>query len=170
MRTCSKCGCLESNTILFPKTKNVCKKCKAEYRHQYYLRHAEHIKSVQKSYYESTKPIYVARKAKWYIENREERRRRNKIDFQINRQKYYQYKYARNRKMGKPDQDTLRAIPLIRMMPCGYCGSEGGTVDHILPVSRGGINHWTNMFPACSKCNDSKGKRTPEEWVNRWYL
>jgi len=30
-------------------------------------------------------------------------------------------------------------------------------VDHSIPQSRGGTNHLNNLFPACIKCNRSKG-------------
>jgi 5-methylcytosine-specific restriction endonuclease McrA len=50
---------------------------------------------------------------------------------------------------------------------CAYCGgrfSEGElTVEHILPVSRGGRHEWTNVVTACRSCNTRKGNRRPEE-------
>jgi hypothetical protein len=50
---------------------------------------------------------------------------------------------------------------------CGYCGGRFAeselTVEHILPVSRGGRSLWTNVVTACRSCNTRKGNRTPEE-------
>ena len=59
---------------------------------------------------------------------------------------------------------------------CIYCGiTLGGkqrgkimakdsfTVDHILPISRGGQNTWGNTACACPVCNQRKGNRTPHE-------
>lgn len=46
---------------------------------------------------------------------------------------------------------------------CGYCGEHGNTVDHILPVSRGGQSTWQNTIVACVICNTRKGNRTPGE-------
>ncbi|WP_412540195.1 HNH endonuclease [Longispora sp. K20-0274] len=46
---------------------------------------------------------------------------------------------------------------------CGYCGKAASTIDHILPRSRGGQNHWENTVAACSACNGRKGDRTPSE-------
>jgi 5-methylcytosine-specific restriction endonuclease McrA len=37
------------------------------------------------------------------------------------------------------------------------------TVDHLLPVSRGGEDTWENLVAACVECNNRKGDRTPEE-------
>lgn len=46
---------------------------------------------------------------------------------------------------------------------CAYCGGHGSTVDHILPVSRGGPSSWPNTVIACVACNTRKGNRTPQE-------
>ena len=37
------------------------------------------------------------------------------------------------------------------------------TVDHIIPLSRGGKNHWGNVLLASAEANSKKGNRTPEE-------
>jgi hypothetical protein len=46
---------------------------------------------------------------------------------------------------------------------CAYCRRPGTTIDHILPVSRGGRSTWLNTVAACYDCNQLKGDRTPEE-------
>jgi hypothetical protein len=47
---------------------------------------------------------------------------------------------------------------------CGYCdASFAGTVDHILPRSRGGPDTWGNLIACCAECNCYKSDRTPEE-------
>jgi 5-methylcytosine-specific restriction endonuclease McrA len=46
---------------------------------------------------------------------------------------------------------------------CAYCGGRAATVDHILPLSRGGPNTWTNTVAACASCNALKADRTPDE-------
>jgi 5-methylcytosine-specific restriction endonuclease McrA len=50
---------------------------------------------------------------------------------------------------------------------CAYCGvafSEAElTVEHIVPVSRGGRHGWTNVVTSCRACNTRKGSRLPEE-------
>jgi hypothetical protein len=45
---------------------------------------------------------------------------------------------------------------------CAYCGAENSTtVDHVLPVARGGDDSEANLVCACVKCNTSKGKKMP---------
>ncbi|MEW5993538.1 MAG: HNH endonuclease [Candidatus Zixiibacteriota bacterium] len=48
---------------------------------------------------------------------------------------------------------------------CQYCGRSKGsmTVDHVIPKRLGGQEDWENLVCACSKCNNRKGDRTPEE-------
>ncbi len=50
---------------------------------------------------------------------------------------------------------------------CLYCGKQYSermlTRDHILPLSRGGEDCWSNVVTACKPCNHAKGARRPEE-------
>lgn len=38
--------------------------------------------------------------------------------------------------------------------------------DHVIPVKRGGLNTDENVVWSCWECNDSKGNRLPEEWLD----
>ncbi|CAH8360789.1 unnamed protein product [Eruca vesicaria subsp. sativa] len=47
---------------------------------------------------------------------------------------------------------------------CQYCSSrENLTIDHVIPISRGGEWTWQNLVAACSRCNSKKGHKTVEE-------
>ena len=48
---------------------------------------------------------------------------------------------------------------------CQYCGRSdlSLTIDHVLPLSRGGEDAWENLVCACVQCNNRKGDRTPDE-------
>ncbi|GLT95255.1 hypothetical protein SLE2022_129470 [Rubroshorea leprosula] len=47
---------------------------------------------------------------------------------------------------------------------CQYCSSrEKLTIDHVLPVARGGEWKWENLVAACARCNSKKGQKTLEE-------
>jgi len=54
---------------------------------------------------------------------------------------------------------------------CQYCGRranelkprESLTRDHLIPMSRGGTNEWSNVVTACSACNTRKANRMPAE-------
>lgn len=50
---------------------------------------------------------------------------------------------------------------------CQYCNVAltvaSGTLDHIIPKSRGGGWSWKNLVLSCMKCNQKKGNRTLRE-------
>jgi 5-methylcytosine-specific restriction enzyme A len=50
---------------------------------------------------------------------------------------------------------------------CAYCGKQFPpkelTLDHIVPVARGGRSTKGNVVPACKPCNNQKRLLTPAE-------
>lgn len=49
---------------------------------------------------------------------------------------------------------------------CYYCGDWfANTVDHLMPVSRGGTDEPSNVRSACFSCNSRKGALTEAEWT-----
>lgn len=48
---------------------------------------------------------------------------------------------------------------------CVYCGATHLplTIDHVLPRVRGGKDVWENLVCCCTKCNNAKGDRLPDE-------
>lgn len=52
---------------------------------------------------------------------------------------------------------------------CHYCGAVVGagklTMDHVVPVSRGGRSTKGNVVPCCDACNKTKKHLTPAELV-----
>jgi 5-methylcytosine-specific restriction endonuclease McrA len=51
---------------------------------------------------------------------------------------------------------------------CHYCGAEVGaanlTMDHLVPIIRGGRSTRGNVVAACKSCNTAKSHRLPLEW------
>jgi 5-methylcytosine-specific restriction endonuclease McrA len=47
---------------------------------------------------------------------------------------------------------------------CQYCNTpytkHNLTLDHVLPISKGGKTSWTNIVAACGPCNTRKSNRT----------
>lgn len=51
---------------------------------------------------------------------------------------------------------------------CAYCKKRpGNTLDHVIPIARGGWNAPDNVLPACMTCNASKGTKLLSEWTPR---
>lgn len=65
-------------------------------------------------------------------------------------------------------QVTDRDLRRIVGSPCLACGAPGpSTVDHVIPVARGGRHAVGNLAPLCRSCNSSKGPRLWVEWIAR---
>lgn len=62
---------------------------------------------------------------------------------------------------------TNRELFLRDAHLCMYCGGQfkesSLTRDHVVPMSRGGKDRWSNVITACRHCNTSKCNKTPEE-------
>jgi 5-methylcytosine-specific restriction endonuclease McrA len=55
---------------------------------------------------------------------------------------------------------------------CVYCGTglglENATLDHVIPLSRGGTHAPGNLVSACQSCNQRKGSLLPTEFFSRY--
>ncbi len=51
---------------------------------------------------------------------------------------------------------------------CHWCGEQVSakelTMDHIVPISRGGKTTKNNVVPCCKNCNNQKKQMLPMEW------
>ncbi|WP_406182554.1 HNH endonuclease [Streptomyces sp. NBC_01006] len=50
---------------------------------------------------------------------------------------------------------------------CHHCSAplpEGGVIDHLIPISRGGLSTVANMRVVCVVCNSSKKDQLMDEW------
>jgi 5-methylcytosine-specific restriction endonuclease McrA len=72
----------------------------------------------------------------------------------------------------------LQRLSLTSGMCC-WCSSEKATtIDHFLPLSKGGTHVPSNLLPACNQCNGRKQASDPFEWFSaqpfyseeRWQL
>jgi len=52
---------------------------------------------------------------------------------------------------------------------CHYCGRKASfkelTLDHVVPLARGGTTSPGNVVPACRECNKAKGVDTPLDLI-----
>lgn len=79
---------------------------------------------------------------KWIVENKDTRTNAGYLD-KVVRKHIAIEKERELRKQKKPNK--------IRNKPCTYCNSPSkGTIDHIIPKSRGGKNHPNNYQPHVS--------------------
>lgn len=62
---------------------------------------------------------------------------------------------------------TNRELFLRDAFLCMYCGNKFKddllTRDHVIPISKGGKDRWSNVVTACRHCNTKKANRIPEQ-------
>jgi 5-methylcytosine-specific restriction endonuclease McrA len=88
----------------------------------------------------------------------------------------------RKRRRCERSRKRARRVPLHRrsartafgVRPCSACDEpmirmpnerRSLTLDHVIPSSRGGSNHLSNLVGACAECNQDKGSLTGEEYA-----
>lgn len=60
---------------------------------------------------------------------------------------------------------SKRNVLVRDQFTCSYCNRRDGkmTIDHIIPLSRGGPSSFENCVACCRSCNARKGNLTPNE-------
>lgn len=109
-------------------------------------------------------------KKRWKLENADRVREQNRLWYANNPDKAAAKTSRRHaRKRQAPGHFTAEEFAHLcesRGHCCTYCGAQTKmTVDHVVPLSRGGSNHIENIAPACLSCNSRKRDRTVEEFM-----
>lgn len=120
----------------------------------YKRRHPDRVKAAMRSWVkahpEYTRNRYVKRKS-------DPQAYRKLLDSNL--------RYQKRMRDASEDTDlTPEDVLALLAKPCHYCGGKAGELDHVIPISRGGVHCLENVVPACRSCNARKGARTPEEW------
>lgn len=112
-----------------------------------------------------------AKEAARYHANRDARMEQHRRWLAANREAVKSYKAMRRQRafdgLDATDREMSSAYrQAIACDPCTYCGEtrEQMHIDHVLPLAKGGTEHWWNLASACAPCNWSKNAKTVEEW------
>jgi len=75
------------------------------------------------------------------------------------------HKYRARKRSNGVYQVSEKELIKLYSSPCIACGTtERVTVDHIIPIVRGGRHSIGNLQPLCLSCNSSKNAKTMAEW------
>lgn len=145
-----------------------------EMKCQYYLENREKILQQRRNHYQKNKKRISARK-RMYSQTEKGlavRRAGTKKYFQTEGGKLVRKMIDANRKYLKRTQGTgitlqqWNELLEIYNHRCVYCGiheivlnvlGQKLTIDHVIPLSRGGEHSIENIVPACGECNSKKG-------------
>lgn len=107
---------------------------------------------------------HVLEYGKQYREAHHEQHKEYNRQYAHNHREYFASFRNRRKaqKLQTPVAATLeqeRAIKALYKFRCAYCGSKPKvlTIDHVIPLSKGGPHVPANLVPACPSCNSSKG-------------
>lgn len=161
----------------------------AESRRRYYLQNQEQIVEKQKKYamehklekveykrkYHLLNKVRLVKKAVEWGKNNKDRRKIIKDRWRAkNREKTNflarLYIYRKKGAGGYPTFKQINDLYAKYLGLCVYCNlSKATTIDHVIPISRGGSNDIENLLPACVSCNSQKGAKLLTEWKPEVY-
>jgi 5-methylcytosine-specific restriction endonuclease McrA len=188
MKQCSKCGQIKSlDEYHFVnkakgKTRPDCKSCRNAQMREYHFDHIEEQhrrnrewrainleqhKANSREYYHANKAQVATRRLAWQRANKD-KTKASRLKWELAnpessiRRRISRRAAKRNAFVG---QITKKEIGRLYASRCFYCGSNQKiTLDHVIPISRGGSHSIGNLVPACQFCNFSKHDKLLMEW------
>lgn len=123
-------------------------------KHAYYLAHKEEILEKTRIWALNNKEKVKKAKNKWRANNKE------RTNF-LTRRYIYRRKNAKGFMSLEEQRETYKAFPI-----CPYCNkNKSDTLDHVVPLSRGGSNDASNIVAVCRSCNSRKSDKTLNEFL-----
>lgn len=143
-----------------------CKSCVKEHRDKEYRR--KYDKKYRLEHLEYRKMLVANANNKNREKYKEKRREYLKTDAGIQMYKRQtQKRYALKKKAFREDVDMSELFSESGGK-CFYCEKEltikTMTIDHYIPLSKGGLHEKANLRVSCLRCNLSKGAKLPTEW------
>lgn len=123
----------------------------------YAARHAEKRKQESRDRYAKNAPLHRARTKAWRGKNPEAVRAHAMTRWALKKGSSGSYNAV--------DVRELRELQRYKCAACGVSVRKKYHVDHIHPLSRGGLNERRNLQILCPHCNMSKHARDPVEWA-----
>lgn len=174
-KVCMRCK-IEKDISEFSKHKNTkdglqswCKICNKSNCKQYRVNNRDKVIEYKKQYYKNNRDKVIGYQKK-YCENNREKCLEYKRNWRINNP-HKTINYHVLARAGITDKITKEDYDSIIESSggvCFYCGRDDVdmTIDHWVPLSRGGDHCVSNMVCACRSCNSSKGFRLYRyEWT-----
>ena len=169
--------------------RSLCKKCTYQYhiehreevavlQREYYARNAEAERSKQRGRRLADPEKHRAASRRYWWKNVEKSRAENRkacakyreIRWQNAVRKAAKRRATKANAEGTHTPEDLTVIYEAQHGRCLYCGTDLNgckSLDHFIPLDRGGTNYKWNLAYACKSCNSSKHNVAPWNWY-KW--
>lgn len=137
-----------------------------DYGKKYHAQHRDTERLRSRNYYNSNRAKESARKRKARLRNPEVFQKRSR-EYASTHRTQLNAKAARRRALkanAKTYTITTKEINRLYNAECFYCENSSTTIDHVMPLNRGGSHGIGNLVPCCGSCNFSKRDLTIMEW------
>lgn len=158
------------------------------YKKEYYQKNRDVILKKIKAYADKNCEKIAADNKRWREVNKESLKIKASEYYEANKEAKNKYKSEWAKKnRHRCNENYRRRILMEKQLPstltkyqweeikkyfngaCAYCGRKSPlTVDHVLPVTKGGELSINNVVPACKSCNSSKATHTLMEWYGKY--
>lgn len=140
---------------------------------EYWKKNKARRKAIVDRYYEKNKAVILERQAKFYVENKERLGKRNALWKKTNPEQSRRQSSIRRAKLRASSGDhtvtEIRRLLVRQKNACAVCrcdiGKKKHTVDHIVPLARGGSNAIENIQLLCATCNKQKGTKDAVQFM-----
>ena len=168
-KACTKCGVTQPVSA-FSKHKakkdglgSCCKACAKAYR----VANKEHIVARHAAWNAANKEKKAATGAAWYEANKEKKAAASAAWGAANLEKAAASQHRRRARLALNGVNLVTAAETAAIIaqPCMACDAPApSTVEHLVPVNRGGAHTIGNLAPLCQPCNSSKNDMLWIEW------
>lgn len=135
----------------------------SEYRKQY----PDRIKTAYRKHRETFRERMNEQRRQWYTEHKSVHNQRVRNWASRNPRKRLSYVHTRRaRRLENGGRYTSEQWEMLKQQygyKCLCCGeTKPLTVDHVIPIARGGSNDISNIQPLCIRCNKSKATKSTD--------
>lgn len=169
-RKCSLCGEEKDESLFYNKSNSKtekrpeCKKCSNSCSHKYVENHREQIRTYHRKWSDEHRES-VNMRSRMLYKNHPERVKRHKKRWKKNNPiKVLMSGHTRRAKKRKVINDLTeeqwKFVVDSYSGKCVYCGKPADSMDHVVPISKGGGHTQENVVPACLSCNSKKNNKS----------
>jgi 5-methylcytosine-specific restriction endonuclease McrA len=180
MKTCSKCKTVKSfddfgkHNQTKDGYRSRCKICNSAEKRDYYANNADLVKKSVADWIEKNKNKHAKYVQTWLTKNLEQKKKSDSL-WKVARKDLVnastqKRRAAQKNQLGFVSQNIVQRLMAGQRSLCINCKVElhqsGYHIDHIMPLSLGGIHSDWNLQLLCPTCNIKKSNKDPIAWAH----